>query len=1593
MKSFFLSLICSLTFSVVCIAQITGNQRFDATDFTISDTVGADQITYSFVQSATLYHAGSAGAPQLPVQYKNWLIPYGAVIDSIAITDNAYIEISLQHNIFPVQPDIPAGLMPPPSFQGIDTNIYFSDLPYPVQLIQASGNGYWHNANIATIAIYPYKYFPSDSLLKFYSSLSYTIYYSFPHGQISPDTLRADNDNLRAYKQQLGGMIENDTDIDSFLENILITSSYKKNIGNLPIADYIVIVPDATFKASQALNDFIFWKQKRGINIAVVTKEEIHNQYDGQVDAIGNNTYNNNNSIGGPAAEIRLYLYDVWEEIGINFKYVLLVGDENMMPVREIKPTSAEYQDALIPTDKYFADYTSDYEVNNNSLYGEYSNDKVDYYQEVCVGRIPCASLSEFTIWVEKLIDYESNPTEADFSYNDNYISIMADEFQRDYNESLTTGLPFANKTIYKELPTYNDTNPVATYGSDIISQLINKPAGYWTWLVHGNPGSIITMSRGVNADTRSWINIVSSSFGLLALNNKHQPGIVHSASCSVASFQGTSNCLAQAYLFNSNGGGVAFSGNTDLGWISQEFSIFSNIVTMLNYCHNGGFTINQHIGNLENQSYVPAPIYIVNKYETFMVHNFFGDPEMRYYTKAPVRLVANVLPRHIIKADNNIVNLNITNIAYGDIVYIGMYQKPSVIFPNGYQRIKEITGVQGIFSDTLNSPPDILSEGNLYITISGFNYLPFTDNILVSPGCTFVNSPESIMSTQTMPFQYFKDHDIVVETGVTLTITGELFFVPQAKLIVKPGARLVLDGGTIGSSCNSLWQGVEVWGKYNLPQNILNQGVIEIKNNGCITNAECAIKAYNPKASNPTTTSGGIVAIRKAKFINNKCCIALYPLYNTANIYNSYIQNSIFSINNNYMLQSGYPSKMIALEGFKSVNIEGCTFSNTNQKLEIENRGNAISATNAGMKINKLCIEASPLGACFTYSPMVFNGWHYAIHTNNSNPNHVIEILNSSFYSNLRSIYLSSVSLPKIHRNTFKTIQRNQFEESSSGLYLNNCTGYSVQENTFEGNYTGTNTYETGIVINNSGTAPNEIYNNTFTKLQNGILAQNQNRDATGQNGLVIKCNDFMPNLKYDIAVTKNESGTSMGISKFQGINGTQTTDPAGNTFSYTHQNSESDYHNECENITYIYHAVSYGFNVNPVNHTFQPIVDPIPSQYSVSYIKSASCPSHLDNGGGGISQLKLQQDGTETVISNYTGQLLTLKDGGNAAELKEDIAYSIPPEALALYNSLMSKSPYLSDTVLVEAIEKEDVLPSGMVTDILVANPQSAKSNEVADALDSRTNLLSNEQREDVEQGVFVLGAFESLQSKLSDALAQRAQVQYAIVNHYLGDSTGTDSLKLYLAAQPDLWAKQLLLMQYVADADTMAAGALIQSINSSGLNLLQQTEWDDLTAYYNLYKYIAANENSIPDSLQQIALNELATRNTMAGAYARNLLVNQGLIAYNEPYIFPDDNLKSGKIIRHKQVTNRNDADFKVYPNPAKDYVIIEYRGERRNELSSIEIINAMGQIILNRNFEEASCIQIIPLSGLVSGAYTIRINTTIGTNYESKLIILR
>jgi hypothetical protein len=192
-------------------------------------------------------------------------------------------------------------------------------------------------------------------------------------------------------------------------------------------------------------------------------------------------------------------------------------------------------------------------------------------------------------------------------------------------------------------------------------------------------------------------------------------------------------------------------------------------------------------------------------------------------------------------------------------------------------------------------------------------------------------------------------------------------------------------------------------------------------------------------------------------------------------------------------------------------------------------------------------------------------------------------------------------------------------------------------------------------------------------------------------------------------IAVTGYEGCKDCGIAYFQG----SSTAPAGNIFSKHDTPDYSDYYNETLPIQYFCHLYNmldpepwYPENVSPVSY-IQRFRTNIP--YTGDYCASiGSLITNIDS----IKTIYLTQTYKVDSLQDLLNELI---DGGNTQGLEMDIDLSQQDESLELQQELLNMSPYLSDTILIKSAQKEDVLTSVLVKDIMVANPQSAKSEKV--------------------------------------------------------------------------------------------------------------------------------------------------------------------------------------------------------------------------------------------------------------------------------------
>ena len=479
----------------------------------------------------------------------------------------------------------------------------------------------------------------------------------------------------------------------------------------------------------------------------------------------------------------------------------------------------------------------------------------------------------------------------------------------------------------------------------------------------------------------------------------------------------------------------------------------------------------------------------------------------------------------------------------------------------------------------------------DIYTYALNNNHPNGTWNIEVGHG--FVNAGAAVALAQQMGgFTYVKDtlvsnntvwnmnrlinQDLVVDSLAILTITDTVYCSPSARIIVKPGGKLVVDGGTLTSACaGEMWPGICVEGHTNLPQTVANQGTVQLLNGAVVENALCGILTCNPADS--THTTGGIVTADSAIFRNCAKAVEYLP-YADTNYAGQVVDNKgsfhncTFTVNDNNLYASNSTDfiEHMRLWDVKGVEFTHCRFEDA--RTGNHSRKSAISALDAGFTMMTGCSYSVPRPECdcppasSTHSS--FEGFGTAIDAGTSGSPYGIVIDGAQFSDNITGVRIGGSSHASVTRCTFDLSEMPV--RVVTGLNLDTCTGYLVEGNTFTRGAGAPNGSRYGIRVGNSGTDANRLYRNTFERLSHGIYVTGTNGDGNSNTGLQMTCNGFTDNT-YGIYVA---SGATMGPSQGDSSKG------ADNTFSGTQ--TSSLYNAGSQRIDYYY---STGTNHSPQN------------------------------------------------------------------------------------------------------------------------------------------------------------------------------------------------------------------------------------------------------------------------------------------------------------------------------------------------------------------------------------------------------------------------
>ena len=487
-----------------------------------------------------------------------------------------------------------------------------------------------------------------------------------------------------------------------------------------------------------------------------------------------------------------------------------------------------------------------------------------------------------------------------------------------------------------------------------------------------------------------------------------------------------------------------------------------------------------------------------------------------------------------------------------------------------------------------------------------------------------------------------------IVGDNAVVTVTGEIRMEENSKIIIKPGGKLIVDGGLLTSACpDKMWQGIQVWGIDSLHQYLSNgqylQGVLELRNGATIENAVCAVDLWNPLDEH---SEGGIVWAEDATFRNNAKAVRAINYSNYSPGSSTEAHNMSWFRNCSFIIDSDYIGSHTFHNHVELTNVDGikfftCNFYKDNAASNMASSTSAIYSSGAGFIVTSTC--SSPLSPCpeENIHRSVFNGFDNAIYAiGNGGSARTFSVSGSEFWSNERGIYAINTGYATIIKNIFNI---GSSAQCSYGVYVDGVTNFCIEENNFLKNTSTANrTY--GIAVKHSGSY-NDIYLNHFNNLYCGNISIGNNI-VSGNNGLGLTytCNTNSGNT-HDFGVLTD--GVSGNIDNSQGSSSLA----AANTFSA----SQYHFYNKGDNnLTYYYKGSG----------------DKKPTKkYGITLAaasKDHECKSHYDIGGGG-GDIAMSVGMTDSLKNRYESSFSSYNrlNGLSAYKIDKDSTQKMQQEA----------------------------------------------------------------------------------------------------------------------------------------------------------------------------------------------------------------------------------------------------------------------------------------------------------------------------------------
>ncbi|MCD6328074.1 hypothetical protein J7M28_11060 [bacterium] len=481
---------------------------------------------------------GEPGEPLLPSKPVYISLPPGFEVTSVRLAECEQVAVSGKFNIAPAQPVRPISRPYKGAPLGPAQSVYSSSSKTPPEPFVETGQGSLRGYSILSLIVFPLQYVPSSQAVFLNkrmtievrgNQLPVPIAAPFPEGPLAGDVAAA-----------------------SLVRSLVVNPKQARQyprvtpLFNGSFVDVLIISPSQFVKYYVELAD---WLDRRGLRTEIVTMDEIATENEGR---------------DGPE-RMRNRIKDYYHNRGLG--WVILGGEQSYVPTRVAFAfqTGSEFDDEdRQQCDYYFSDLDRSWNEDGDELWGEYSDDRIDMFPDVFVGRIPARATSEAERAVERILAYESA----------GWDSIPTDYLNRylfwgcELDARPTWGGDVKDKIISDGyLPTTATITTCydrdGTSGKDNIIDAMNRGYAIINNVGHSNY-NVTGALHNAPEDDREYIFRTDIS----KLKNAPRYSILYTVGCWFGAMDKDS--LGERFLNCSKGGAIAALVNSRYGWYSS---------------------------------------------------------------------------------------------------------------------------------------------------------------------------------------------------------------------------------------------------------------------------------------------------------------------------------------------------------------------------------------------------------------------------------------------------------------------------------------------------------------------------------------------------------------------------------------------------------------------------------------------------------------------------------------------------------------------------------------------------------------------------------------------------------------------------------------------------------------------------------------------------------------------------------------------------------------------------------------------------------------------------------------------------------------